>query len=199
MGDTINAETDSTTSAPVEVKKSYDLGAPLGIVEMTPTEYANFTKTFLSSDATKAVIKNDKIQMGESDAEAEKRRQEEAVAIATENKRIFAMAGFDTVPECVKKITSVYRKSSGQTDCYVNFTHPTTGLSSYLGSYVPKGKLSDGDIETLRDQALVSLAHAAFEIESLRGKDLPVHEVPTKNSSTEETDEESAGEEAQAS
>ena len=191
---TINPETTSAPEAPVEAKKAYDLGAPFGVVEMTPSEYAAFTKKFLQSDETKAVIKSDKIQMGESDAEAEKRRQAEAALLTAENIRIFAMAGLSTVSECVKKITSVFRKGSGQTDCYVNFIHPVTGLSSYMGSYVPKGKNTDEQIEALRDQALVSLAHSAALIETLRGKELPVHEVAKSEAAAEETDEASSGE-----
>lgn len=119
-----------------EAKKSYDLGAPFGIVEMTPSEYADFTKRFLGADATKDVVKSDKeAKKAANDAvasvnAAERQAKVDAtIAVAKE-------LGLDELPKGVKQAFVMHK--TGNTEVGVNIT--LNGMSGYFGLYVPKGK-----------------------------------------------------------
>lgn len=156
------APAQTTAEAPVEELKEYDLG-PLGIKKMTEKDHAAFVAQFLGSAETKAAIAKNKIQVGETDAEKEAKRAQEQLVIDTENKRVCIAAGLVKVPDILKKLHSVV-KAGGQTDVYANFEFPGASRSSYIGTYVPKGKKTDAEVAAETEQAKIEIALAVQAI-----------------------------------
>ena len=119
-----------------EVAQDYDLGAPLGIVKMTPSEYAAFTKSFLANPATKEVVKTDKeAKKAANDAVASVNAQERQAKVDATITAAKA-AGLDELPKGVKQAYVMHKTSNSEVG--VNVT--INGLSGYFGVYVPKGK-----------------------------------------------------------
>lgn len=134
--DTKNSAPEATVEKIIEEKQDYDLGAPLGIVSMTPSEYAIFTKNFLGAPATKEVVKSDK--------EAKKAANEAVASVNAQERQAkvdatLAVAkelGLDELPKGVKQAYVMHK--SGNSEVGVNVT--INGMSGYFGVYVPKGK-----------------------------------------------------------
>ena len=134
--DNENSASEAAAEKIPEVQQDYDLGAPLGIVKMTPSEYAAFTKNFLGAPATKEVVKSDK--------EAKKAANEAVASVNAAERQAKVDAtlvvakeiGLDALPKGVKQAYVMHK--TGNSEVGVNVT--INGMSGYFGVYVPKGK-----------------------------------------------------------
>ena len=131
-----NAQTETQQPEVVEEAREYDLGAPFGIVSMTPSAYADFAKRFLGAEATKEVVKTDKeAKKAATDAVASVNAQERQAKVDATVTAAKA-AGLEELPKGVKQAYVMHKTSNSE----VGLNITLNGMSGYFGIYVPKGK-----------------------------------------------------------